>query len=212
MAGTENVSPSEVEPPDVDGQTHSTGNEGALEVDNMPEEIREILEGSQRPTELTLDEIFELLKNSRRREVIDYLLTNTDGNARLDELAEHIAAKENDIEQSQLSSDQRKRVYIGLYQCHLPKMDDMGIIDFEKNRGTIALLPAVSQLEPYLARLEDDTEGQTPTVELAVTGTVLLAVVPAIVGVGPAASLSPTVLAILSTLAVVGLAAYNILG
>jgi len=36
-----------------------------------------------------------------------------------------------------LTSRERKRVYVGLYQCHLPKMDGVGVIEFDKNRGTI---------------------------------------------------------------------------
>lgn len=99
---------------------------------------------------LDLDVIFELLRVSRRREVLWYLEEN-EGTARLDELAEHIAAKENDIELAELTSSQRKRVYIGLYQCHLPKMDDSGVIEYDQARGTIELRQAAEQLYPYLA-------------------------------------------------------------
>lgn len=100
-------------------------------------------------SELGLDEIFELLKNARRREVVRYLLQH-DGSAKLSELAEHIAAAENNISVHELSSDQRKRVYIGLYQCHLPKMDNLGVIEYDKNRGSIELQDSVGQLLPYM--------------------------------------------------------------
>jgi hypothetical protein len=100
--------------------------------------------------ELSLSTTFELLKNRRRRETIAYLLEH-DGTSTLSDLAEHIAALENGIEIVELSSDQRKRVYIGLYQCHLPKLDKAGVIDFDKNRGTVVLNPSVAdQLVPYL--------------------------------------------------------------
>lgn len=46
---------------------------------------------------------------------------------------------ENDTTVKRLSSDQRKRVYIGLYQCHLPKMDKLGVVEYDKNRGRIEL-------------------------------------------------------------------------
>jgi len=101
-------------------------------------------------TELSLSTTFELLKNRRRRETISYLLEH-EGQSTLSDLAEHIAALENGIEVVQLSSDQRKRVYIGLYQCHLPKLDKAGVIDFDKNRGTVLLKESVAdQLVPYL--------------------------------------------------------------
>ena len=100
--------------------------------------------------DLSLSTTFELLKNRRRRETIAYLLEH-DGSSTLSDLAEHIAALENGIEIVELSSDQRKRVYIGLYQCHLPKLDKAGVIDFDKNRGTVVLNPSVAdQLVPYL--------------------------------------------------------------
>lgn len=98
---------------------------------------------------LSKDEMFELLKNRRRRDALRYLL-EADGESTLSDLAERIAAKENDIEIRELSSAQRKRVYIGLYQCHLPKLADAGVVDFEKHRGDVERLDAADQLDPYL--------------------------------------------------------------
>ncbi len=99
--------------------------------------------------DLPLDQIFEILKNSRRRQTLRFLYEN-EGETTLSEVAEHIAAIENDTTVKAISSAQRKRVYVGLYQCHLPKMDDTDVIDFEQNRGTIEFGPNVDQLEPYL--------------------------------------------------------------
>jgi len=103
---------------------------------------------------LPMDNVFEILKNSRRRQTLQYLNENG-GKASLSELAEHIAAIENDCSVKAISSSQRKRVYVGLYQCHLPKMDDMHVIDFEKNRGTVELGPNATQLKPYLGETRD---------------------------------------------------------
>ncbi|MFC6976838.1 hypothetical protein ACFQL1_22450 [Halomicroarcula sp. GCM10025709] len=97
----------------------------------------------------SLDLIFEVLKNSRRREAIQYL-REQDQRVSLGELAEHIAAIENDTTTKQLTSSQRKRVYVGLYQCHLPKMDDVGVVDFNQDRGHVTLTEQVQYFEPYL--------------------------------------------------------------
>jgi hypothetical protein len=99
--------------------------------------------------DLPLDQIFELLKNSRRRETLRYL-KSSGGETTLSEVAEHIAALENETTVRAITSAKRKRVYVGLYQCHLPKMDDTGIINFDQNRGTIELGPNAAQLDPYL--------------------------------------------------------------
>jgi hypothetical protein len=98
---------------------------------------------------LSKDTMFEILKNQRRRDALAFL-EQEDGATTLSDMAEFIAARENDTTVAQLTSSQRKRVYIGLYQCHLPKMASAGIVDFDKNRGTIRLLEAAEQLDPFL--------------------------------------------------------------
>jgi len=112
------------------------------------------------PDGLSLDLVFEILKNSRRREVIHYLREREDDErVSLGELAEHVAAIENDTTTDALTSSQRKRVYVGLYQCHLPKMDDMGVVDFNQDRGHVTLAPQAACLTEYLDR---PTEDETP--------------------------------------------------
>lgn len=98
---------------------------------------------------LSDDDIFEVLYNRRRRDVIRYL-REQGGASTVSDLAEHIAAKENDITVQQLSSYERKRVYVGLYQNHLPMMDKTGVVEYDDNRGTVRLRETVKQLEPYL--------------------------------------------------------------
>ena len=95
------------------------------------------------------DAIFELLSNGRRREVLRYLVQETD-RVRLGTLAEEIAADECGKPVSRVSSKERKRVYVGLYQCHLPKMDDMGAVSYNKPRGVITPGPNFEVFVEYL--------------------------------------------------------------
>lgn len=132
--------------------------------------------------DLSLDTVFEILKNRRRRDILQYLW-NHDGSADIGELAEHIAALENDIEVAALSSSQRKRVYIGLYQCHLPKMDDAGIVEFDKHRGTIELCDAAAELAPYLTGNAEETATVSPW-SLSVTLVVGTLVPAGVLGLG----------------------------
>ncbi|WIV67053.1 DUF7344 domain-containing protein [Natrialbaceae archaeon AArc-T1-2] len=114
---------------------------------SLPEEITSVTEDED--DQLSKDVIFELLKNRRRREVLTYLL-EADDTVTLGELAEQIAAWENDTDVNALSSDQRKRVYVALYQTHLPKMDDAGIIEYDQDRGLIELSDNADLLMMYL--------------------------------------------------------------
>ena len=106
------------------------------------------------PDALPLDVVFDILKNSRRRLVIHYLIEE-EPETTLSDLAEHIAALENEKTVQALSSDERKRVYVCLYQCHLPKMDDAGIIDFESDRGRVELR---DDPEPFTRYIDVEAE------------------------------------------------------
>jgi hypothetical protein len=98
---------------------------------------------------LPLEQVFDVLKNERRRLVLNHL-ADRESEVPIGELAEHVAAHENDKPVQQLSSDERKRAYVGLYQCHLPKMDAMEIVRFNKSRGRIELGPNYPEVEPYV--------------------------------------------------------------
>jgi hypothetical protein len=126
---------------------------------------------------LSKDEIFELLKNRRRRDVLEYLLA-VDRTVTLSELAEHIAAWENDVDVQALNSSQRKRVYVALYQTHLPKMDQTGIVEYNQDRGRISLSENASVLETYLDRGYEETDRwHRRYVALSAAGIALVAVV-----------------------------------
>lgn len=114
-----------------------------------PQLTGESSESSSNAKQLSKDVIFEVLKNRRRRDVLEYL-QSADGPVTLSELAEQIAAWENDVPVSALNSTQRKRVYVALYQTHLPKMDDVGVIDYDSDRGTIELSENADLLRIYL--------------------------------------------------------------
>lgn len=111
--------------------------------------------------ELPLDVVFDILKNQRRRLVLRYLIEVTPTTT-LSDLAEHIAALENGKSEDSLTSSERKRVYVCLYQCHLPKLDDAGVVEFENDRGTVELAGNTDQLTPYLDLGEDDPMTEWP--------------------------------------------------
>lgn len=127
------------------------------------------------PAELSLDKKFELLKNQRRRWVLKFLLQNGEAST-TGELAEHVAVLENDKEHvNGLTSQERKAAYVGLYQCHLPKMDDYGVIRFNQARGRIELTEQAYQLEEYLER-ETERPWSLLYLGLAASGGALYAV------------------------------------
>jgi hypothetical protein len=99
---------------------------------------------------LTADEVFHLLQAKRRRLVLHYL-RGQDGPVEMREAAEQVAAWEYDTAREALRSQERQRVYIALYQDHLPALDDAGVVDYDKPRGTLEPAGGAQQLYRYLA-------------------------------------------------------------
>lgn len=122
---------------------------------------------------LSLDVIFEALKNERRRRVIHYL-KEAEQQVELGNIAERIAADENDKTVAEVTYEERKRVYVALYQCHLPKLDDMGIISFNKPRGVMELRETAQQLEPYLTNVGRSREWYRYYAAIVLTGSIAL--------------------------------------
>ncbi|WP_211693276.1 DUF7344 domain-containing protein [Natronomonas halophila] len=149
--------------------------DGEADSESMADEAGET--DDSRVESLPLDQVFGILKNQRRRYVLKYLY-EAEERVSLSEVAEQIAAWENDKDVRQISSSERKRVYVGLYQCHLPKMDGVGVISFNKPRGVIELGENADSLYRYL---DTDDEADEPpwhvySVALSLAGALVLGV------------------------------------
>lgn len=157
-------------------------------------------------TELQPNEVFGLLQNPRRYQALQYLAEMDTEVTSLDELADHVAAAENDTDVSQLSSAQRKRAYISLYQSHLPRMDQVGVLQFDRDRGTVVQRD-MSQVEPYISESESDVGSPVPAyIAFLVGGITILGVL----NVGPMATVPAGLWAMLSASALIGVAVYLI--
>jgi hypothetical protein len=100
---------------------------------------------------LSKDELFHLLQNSRRRAVVRYL-RGREGPVPMRDVAEQVAAWEHDTTVSGLSSDERQRVYVALYQSHLDALADAGVIEYDKPRGVIEPRPLLDRVAAYIDR------------------------------------------------------------
>ena len=104
------------------------------------------------PTEryrLTEDDLFKLLSNERRRHIL-YTLLEEDGPLDIGSLSQEIAAYEDGTTYEKVTSKDRKRVYTALQQSHLPKMDRTGVLEFDRDRGTIEPTAALEDVRVYL--------------------------------------------------------------
>jgi len=100
------------------------------------------------------DDLFDVLANQRRRFAV-HLLKHDPGDAiEIGEMAEQIAAWENGIDTTEITSSERKRVYTALQQSHLPKMDEAGVVEFNKDRGVIRSRSALEDMDVYMDVVE----------------------------------------------------------
>jgi hypothetical protein len=99
--------------------------------------------------DLTKGEIFDVLRNQRRRFVLQYL-KKVEGPVELGDLATQVAAWEYETPIDEVSSEQRKRVYTTLQQTHLSKMHDAGIVDYDSDAGLINSTDHTAELNVYL--------------------------------------------------------------
>lgn len=120
---------------------------------------------------IDLNVLFDVLKNRRRRRVLEFL-DEQESQTTLSVVAEYLAAIENDKPRELLTSQERKRVYIGLYQFHLPRMDRAGVVEFDRNRGTIE---ACEELTAYRSYVGGSRRHSTsPTAPALLTSTSVL--------------------------------------
>jgi hypothetical protein len=92
-------------------------------------------------------EIHHILSNTRRRKALQYL-GNNHGAISVRELSEEIAAAETG--ESPPPRDVRKAVYVSLHQTHLPKLDDKGIVSYDRNRKEVTLLESAKDIHLYM--------------------------------------------------------------
>ncbi|MGA9401640.1 DUF7344 domain-containing protein [Haladaptatus sp.] len=157
---------------------NNTDNQPSESDSTVAEQVSDILDSNrsheERATPLSRDMVFDVLKNQRRRYALHYL-KQADETVQLSDLAEQVAAWENDTTVGAISAAERKRVYTALYQSHLPKLDDAGIVDYNQNRGIVELSTAAEQLDPYLeTNTRDDISWCKRYLGIAAAGFALL--------------------------------------
>jgi DNA-binding transcriptional ArsR family regulator len=83
------------------------------------------------------DALFEVLSNRRRRYALHYLMQVEGETVDLGDISTQVAAWENGIDPDDLGYRDRKAVHTSLYQYHVPKLDDAGIVEYDSQRGVV---------------------------------------------------------------------------
>ncbi|ELY64489.1 DUF7344 domain-containing protein [Natrinema versiforme] len=97
----------------------------------------------------SLDLVFDLLSNSRRRYALYFLNDRPDGVATVDTLTENVIALERTIDGDEtdaaetatvadsISADRQTTVLAELQHSHLPKLEDAGVLEHDRRSETV---------------------------------------------------------------------------
>ena len=99
--------------------------------------------------EFTRSVIYTVISNDRRRYVLRFL-KEEDREVHLREMAERVAAWENDEPIEAVTTQDRRRVETALRQFHIPKMADAGFVTYDDRRKTVRLAVSASTFVDYL--------------------------------------------------------------
>ncbi|TYL39217.1 hypothetical protein CV102_07995 [Natronococcus pandeyae] len=98
---------------------------------------------------LSSDIAYDVLSNHRRRTLLA-LLTAHDRTLTVNDLTKEIAVQESDEQITNISGDELVQVAISLRHNHLPKLVDMGFIDYDERRSLVGPTEKLASLEPHL--------------------------------------------------------------
>ncbi|WIV66181.1 DUF7344 domain-containing protein [Natrialbaceae archaeon AArc-T1-2] len=156
---------------------------------------------------LTQAKLFDVFSNARRRQTVRYLKRNR-GSCDLAPLVEQVAAWENDVAPEDVTRTQRRRVYISLYQTHLPMLEDHGIVNWDVDSHTIELLPDPALFEPYLDR-NVGTQRDWHTLYASITVGGVFVFTLAALSVGPLSAATAPLVAVAISIAILVVAAVH---
>lgn len=109
-------------------------------------------EVSCRAIPMAPDDAFRAISNSRRRAVI-LSLAHSNDSVPVSDLAVEIAAIENLIDPSEVTSEQRTRVYVSLVQSHLETLDEAGAAAYDERSKQAAPTEATAPLAAHIRQL-----------------------------------------------------------
>lgn len=126
-----------------------------MEVTNTIDE----LEGDL-PEDWSVNEVYSCLAHQRSRYTLHHLL-QAEFMMPQDVLAERVSEQEFGRDSCRITSEEQKRVEISLYHVHLPRLEDAGLIDYDRCSGFAALPPRTEQLLEQLDCITDNTDEPT---------------------------------------------------
>ncbi|WP_136718488.1 DUF7344 domain-containing protein [Halorientalis salina] len=85
----------------------------------------------------SLDTLYDLLANQRRRYAISCLQDH--GSIALPDLADEVVCYENDAPITEIPEKEVLRVYSTLWHAHIPKLAEAGVVEYDQEQDIVTL-------------------------------------------------------------------------
>jgi hypothetical protein len=102
---------------------------------------------STKKGKLDAGQIHDILRNDRRRLALR-CLRESGGTLSVRDLSEEVATRETG--ESPAPRDKRRSVYVSLHQTHLPKLDDLGIVEYDTETKEVHLRDRAAEITTYM--------------------------------------------------------------
>ena len=130
-------------------------------------------DGDDGRDELNATEVIDILSNERRRLLWHYM-SEKSPEASLGDASQQIAAWENGTAVEEVEYGERKSVYTSLHQFHCPKMDEAGLVEFDKRDSVVRR--ASEQPDEFVVEVQTSGDGAlvTSLVALAISAGIIV--------------------------------------
>lgn len=108
--------------------------------------------GGDRPD---LDDVLDVLSAERRRVVLS-VLSDLETSLTLPDLADEVAVRESGTPITEIAADDVKLTYLDLYHTHVPKLTEIGAIDYHQESDMVTPAENVAHLASILHALDEN--------------------------------------------------------
>jgi hypothetical protein len=124
------------------------------EVRNL-QQTDDISSSTKRVSPIALDRLLSAVANEHRRAILNSLTSASEKTLTRDALVDRITDRVRDEDAERASDEYRQRVRIALHHTHLPKLEELRIIDYETETGLVQFVGGeleqdiLTLVEPY---------------------------------------------------------------
>lgn len=103
---------------------------------------------------LNADAVFDLLANRRRRRALT-VLGSDDRQLTVNDLTKELAVEEAGPLITDVPPETVREIFVSLRHVHVPKLADLELVEYDRDRGLVEPTDRLAALEPYLSVASD---------------------------------------------------------